>query len=299
MKMKFIPNAVTLKLGRQLLKAQKHSPTILFATGVVGVVATVVVASRATLKLEEVLEKTNENLAMAKELHAQDRPDYSESDYQKDLAYVYVRAFGSVAKLYAPAVFIGVASVAALTGSHYILSQRNVALTAAYAALEKGFDEYRRRVIKEVGPDKERELRYESEVAVIGEETEHGLEMKDVVRAVPNGGSVYARFFDELCPDWKRAPEYNRWFIKCQQNDASTRLKMRGHVLLNEVYESLGHPNTKAGYVVGWLYMKGGDNFIDFGVFNGDSERARAFVNGREGAILLDFNVDGVIYDKI
>jgi hypothetical protein len=63
----------------------------------------------------------------------------------------------------------------------------------------------------------------------------------------------------------------------------------------------LGIDRSKAGSVVGWVITKEGtgDNFIDFGVFDGDNPRARDFVNGREGSILLDFNVDGVIYDKI
>lgn len=56
---------------------------------------------------------------------------------------------------------------------------------------------------------------------------------------------------------------------------------------------------TKAGSVIGWIMNKGGDNFVDFGMFDGSSESVRAFVNGLERSILLDFNVDGVIYDLI
>ena len=50
--------------------------------------------------------------------------------------------------------------------------------------------------------------------------------------------------------------------------------------------------------VVGWV-LGNGDNCIDFGIWDSANEKARDFVNGREGAILLDFNVDGVIYDLI
>jgi hypothetical protein len=41
------------------------------------------------------------------------------------------------------------------------------------------------------------------------------------------------------------------------------------------------------------------DNYINFGIFDGTTEVLRDFVNGLEGAILLDFNVDGVIYNKL
>jgi hypothetical protein len=63
----------------------------------------------------------------------------------------------------------------------------------------------------------------------------------------------------------------------------------------------LGVPRSKAGSVVGWIITGNvTDAYVDFGVWNNDADHnVRDFVNGREGSILLDFNVDGVIYDKI
>jgi hypothetical protein len=117
----------------------------------------------------------------------------------------------------------------------------------------------------------------------------------------PDDPSIYARFFDPTSPSWSKEPEYNLIFLKCQQNYANDLLKSRGHVFLNEVYDMLGMERSKAGAVVGWLLSKNGDtdNFVNFGVFDGREQVARDFVNGREGAILLDFSVDGVIYDGI
>ena len=60
----------------------------------------------------------------------------------------------------------------------------------------------------------------------------------------------------------------------------------------------LGIDRTKAGNIVGWIYDEKhpvGDNFVDFGIYVLDNEKARDFVNGRERSILLDFNVDGDI----
>ena len=62
----------------------------------------------------------------------------------------------------------------------------------------------------------------------------------------------------------------------------------------------LGIPKTKAGQVVGWVYDPEhpvGDNYVDFGLFDLDRERVRRFVNGDERNILLDFNVDGNIWE--
>lgn len=295
--MKFIPNAITRKVGRQILLGKKYSPELLFGGGVVGMVGTAVLASRATLKLESVLDETNKNQDKAKTLVAQDRSDYTQDDFKKDMVIIHVRGAMAVCKLYAPAVALGVISVAALTGSHIILNKRNAALTAAYTALEKGFKEYRQRVEAEVGPEKERELRYGVEEEVVSD-TKNGKAVKNKVVSA-NGSSIYARFFDEYSRNWEKTPEYNLLFLRAQQSYANDLLKSRGHVFLNEVYDMLGIDRSRAGAVVGWVISDDGDNFVDFGIFDQNRESARDFVNGREGSILLDFNVDGVIYDKI
>lgn len=298
MNLSIIKNFATQKASRQLLLARKSSPQVLFAGGVVGVVATAVLASKATLQLEETLEDINHKKDQAKALHEQNLDAYSDKDYQQDMAILMVRSVTKVAKLYAPALIVGTASIAALTSSHVILTKRNVALTAAYAALDKGFRDYRDRVINELGEDKDREFLHESEKRKITEKTESGQKTREV--AVATGASIYARFFDELNTEWQRTPEYNMVWLKAKQNYANDRLNSRGHLFLNEVYDMLGMEHSKAGAIVGWVISDdGSDNFVDFGLFNSESPAARDFVNGYEASILLDFNVNGVIYDKI
>lgn len=293
--MKFVPNAVTGKLARQLLKVKKGSPTILFAAGVVGVVGAGVMACRATLKLEEVLDEHKKNMGVAEIIESE---KYTEEDRKKDIAYIHVRTAVKVGKLYAVPVLLGAASIAALTGSHNILSKRNAALTAAYAALEKGFNEYRERVLEQVGEDKEREFRYPLEkVEVVDPETG---KKKNVKRVCGEGMSMYARFFDKNSTSWSLTPEYNVLFLRCQQNWANDRLRAKGHLFLNEVYDALGIERSSEGQVVGWVVDCGGDGYVDFGIFDSPaSDRFFDFVVGNEGGIWLDFNVDGVVYDKI
>lgn len=297
-KLRVAKNFVTSKAGRTLLKGQKHSPVILFGAGVVGVVATTVMASKATLQLDQILSDNEKKMEEAKELLASNHDQYSASDFTKDSAVLKVRLVKDIGRLYAPTVAIGVLSIGALTGSHVVLTRRNAGLVAAYAALDKGFQEYRERVIGLVGAEKEQELRYESESRQVAEDTETGVEVKNITTVGPNGASIYARFFDQMCSNWSPRPEYNLIFLQAQQAYANDMLHARGHVFLNEVYDMLDIPRTKAGAVVGWV-KNNGDNFIDFGIFDRDNSRARDFVNGREGAILLDFNVDGVVYDLI
>lgn len=294
--MKGVPNVIGRKLAHSALLAQKNSPGVLFGVGVVGMVGSTVLACRATLKMDEVLEESQRKLATAKALN---HPEYSERDRSKDIGVIYVQTSVKVMKLYGPAVILGGLSVAALTKSHNILNRRNAALTAAYAALEKGFDEYRQRVVDKYGEEQDQHFRYGTQQVEI--EDEKTGKKRLVTRVSQKDPSIYARFFDQGSSSWSKEPEYNLIFLKCQQNYANDLLRARGHVFLNEVYDMLGIPRSKAGAVVGWLLTPDGqtDNYINFGVFDDKSETARDFVNGFEGAILLDFNVDGVIYDRI
>lgn len=295
MKLATIKNLITSRIGRQILTVQKHSPAILFGAGVVGIVTTVVLASRATLKLEEVLDDAHHDLITVRAL---ENVKYTEEDRKRDTVLIYARTVGKVIRLYGPTVVIGSLSITALTGSHVILTKRNLAVTAAYAALDQGFRQYRERVIDEFGIDKDREFRYAMEDRTFVEETEEGPVTMTLKQIGANGASVYARFFDESSVNWSKRPSYNQLFLTCQQNYANDLLKSRGHVFLNEVYDMLGLPRSKEGAVVGWV-LGNGDNHVDFGVFEGDRYSGMRFVLGHESSVLLDFNVDGIIYDKI
>lgn len=295
--MKFVPSAVTRQIAQRAFEFEKNSPTFLFGAGIAGVMTSTVLACRATLKVQEVLEDAENELNAIKSVV--ENPHYTgEKKLKRAQTRIYTQATGRVVKLYSPAIFVGGASIAALTSSHNALNKRNAALTAAYAALDKGFKEYRERVVEKYGEDDDREFRYGSqEVEIIDEKTGKSRTVTRVPDDVP---SIYARFFDPMSTSWSKEPEYNLLFLRCQQNYANDLLRARGHVFLNEVYDMIGIPRSKAGSVVGWIISRDNrtDNHIDFGIFV-DEHNVRDFVNGREGSILLDFNVDGVIYDKI
>ena len=288
-----IKTIATKGLGRGLLLSKKHSPAILTTVGVVGVVTSAVLASKATLRLEETVEDIQEHLEVARE-----RSDGDTDKHTKEIAYIYARGTLKITKLYGPSVSLGIASIACLIGAQGIMHKRNVALAAAYKAVEQGFSEYRKRVVEDLGVDKDREYRYGPLVTEDIQDEKTG-EVVTIKRFDPNGVSVYAKFFDEYSAQWSKTPEYNLIFVRCQQNYANDLLKARGHLFLNEVYDMLGIERTSAGSVVGWVMSEDGDNFVDFGIYDFGSEKSREFVNGQERSILLDFNVDGVIYDRI
>jgi hypothetical protein len=294
--MSLVPEAINKIVVRNALLAQRSSPGVLLGVGIVGMVGSTVLACRATLKMDEVLDEAKNKLEIAKTL---EHIEYSEKDRKRDISLIYFQTGVSITKLYTPAIIVGVVSIAALTRSHQILTTRNAALTAAYTALDKGFNEYRARVVEKYGENQDRDFRYGTEqVEVVDPKTN---KKKIVKRVSSDDPSIYARFFDQASSSWSKEPEYNLIFLKSQQNYANDLLHARGHVLLNDVYDMLGIPRSQAGAVVGWVLSRNGttDDFISFGVFEDRSDKVRDFVNGREGAILLDFNVDGVIYDKI
>jgi hypothetical protein len=299
-----IKNTITGVIGRSGLVLRKHSPEILMVSGVVGVVVTTVMACKATLKVETIIEESKSKLDKIHYAHENlDKETYSDKDYKKDLTITYTQTGLEFVKLYAPSVIIGVASIGFIIGSHNIMRKRNLAIIAAYKAIEQSFSDYRKRVVEEFGDEKDRMFKngIRLETIKVEETDEEGNVVKTqkiVESADPNGISQYARFFDESSINWSKTPEYNLTFLKCQQNYANDLLRSRGHIFLNEIYDMIGVPRSQAGAVVGWVNGVG-DSFVDFGVFDGEKMRVRDFVNGYERSVLLDFNVDGVIYNMI
>jgi hypothetical protein len=302
--MKFIPDAIARKVAQQRFFASQNSPQILFGVGVVGMVGSTILACRATLQLEEVLDSIENDKRKAEQVKAlvdsgETSKDitYTENEYRKDLAIISTRGVGRIVKLYAPSVLLGAASIGCLTKSHSILMERNLALTAAYTVIDGAFTRYRARVVERYGADVDRDLQYESEeIDIIDEETGKII---NTTRAIDSLGSAYARFYDkESSVNWSPNSDINVVFLRQTQNWCNDHLKSRGHMFLNEVYSELGLSHTKAGAVVGWRWLKdSGDDYIDFGIW--EQEVVNDFFNGREGSILLDFNVDGIIYDKL
>lgn len=300
-----LSNTVLKRVGSSSLVAQANAPKVLFGVGITSMVGSTVMACRATLKVADVLDKAEWDLTRARQLRhssvqeveAGGNDVFTEREKNQTTAYIYARTGYELTKLYTPAIALGVIGVAALTKSHTMLNERYLAVSAAYTALDEGFRAYRERVVGKYGEDQDREFRYGTEVVASGDKK--GA-TKTETRLGPEAASIYARYFDKYSAMWERDPEYNIFFLKAQQNYWNDKLHARGHVFLNEVYSALGITHSQAGSVVGWILSPDSDNYIDFGIFSDKHpDRVRNFMNGEEGAVLLDFNVDGIIFDKI
>lgn len=300
-----IKNKLVNFVGRKGLILKKHSPEILIVAGVVGVGASLVMACKATMKVEKVLDGHKEWMDRI-EKGLEHCPDaYSPADAKKDKVIAYAHLVKDMAKIYAPTIAVTAISLGCIIGSNKILSKRNVALMAAYKGVDEAFKKYRKRVVDEYGEEQDWMFKNGVKKVKTSVIDKDGVEqVVDMIEWNDNSRtkdySQYAKFFDESCPEWSKSPEYNLTFLKCQQNYLNDQLRIRGHVFLNEVYDAIGIKRTTEGSIVGWVYdEEKPENYIDFGIFDGERMQVRDFVNGYERTILLDFNVDGVIFDKI
>lgn len=290
--------------SKAVMKLKKHSPEILVVAGIAGTVVSAVLACKATTKVAEILDETKgtlDTIHEGMETGAINGQEYTTDDGKKDTVVVYAQTGMKLAKLYGPAIILGTLSITSILASNNILRKRNVALGAAYAAIDKSFKEYRGRVIERFGDQVDTELKYGikakkfEEIEVDPETGKEKKVKKTVMVADPNLQSDYAVYFDSKSRNYETNPDYNRMFLKAQQAFANDKLQTRGHLFLNEVLDDLDLPRTPAGQIVGWT-KDGPDGYVNFRIV----EVERETEDGRhEPALLLDFNVEGNIWEKM
>lgn len=296
--------------GKAEFTIKKNSPEILLGAGIVGFVGTVVLACRATCRADEVLEfhrRKIKDIEDAKEIADADpegEMSYDIEIYRQDKAIRYLKTTGNLAKLYAPTVAVGALSLACILTSRNIMQKRYLGVVAAYNGLSAAFEEYRKRVRDEYGEGLDKHFRYGTTYEELPVYDENGkktkekeqVEKTETEMVMPTDDSC--RFFDSSNPNWDKNPTFSMMWLRGQQNILNDILHTRGHVFLNEVYDALGFPHTPQGAVLGWIDGEG-DNCIDFGLYDQNKESVRRFVNGVDNVIMLEFNHDGVIWDKI
>lgn len=307
-------NKMSRSLHKAGFKLKQHSPEILVGIGIVGTVTSVVMACKATLKVNDIIDEAQNDIerihdGVEQKKRTADGAEYTQEIANRDLTIVYAQTAWKFVKLYGPSAAVGIVSVGCLVGSTIILRKRNIALAATVTALDTSFKEYRGRLIERFGEELDRELRFNIKAKEIEERVvdEDGNEtvVKTVVHEVdPNAveHSIYSVFFDDGNIGWSKNPELNKVFLIQQEEAANYRLKKEGFLPLNEVYKMIGAPLTHYGQIAGWVYSDDpdtGDNYVSFGLFNNENEKARDFINLREKTILLDFNCIGNILPYI
>lgn len=298
-----------MAMNKVVAKGKKHSPEILIVAGIAGTVVSAVLACKATLKVGKITEEAKDDV---ERIHAATESGVTEAgetytveDSKKDLTLAYVQTGIKYVKLYAPAVILGTLSIAGILASNNILRKRNVALAAAYTAIDQSFKEYRGRVVNRFGDKVDQELRYGLKAKKVDEtevDPETGKEKKvkkTVEVADPNLRSDFACYFDKTSRNYETNRDFNMMFLRAQQNYANDLLRARGHLFLNEVWDMLDLPRTTAGQIVGWTCDPSApesDGYVDFRI----TEVVKENEDGSfEPAIIIDPNIDGDILSKI
>lgn len=287
--------------NRAVLKVKKYGPEIAMATSVICGVAAFATTIKQTLKIDEVLDKKEEKLDEMKKALKDSYVDYSEKDFKEDEKKLVVKTRVEIAKLYIVPASLFLTSTGLSICAFLKMRARYLGAVAAYNAVSLSFKEYRRRVVEKDGVEKDFEYMYgTSDPEKIIDE--NGNEV-DVPKGIV-GFSPYSIIWSEYLPsgrknvEWDANEKFNEMFLSANQNTANDILNRRGHIFLNEVLDMIGYPHTKAGSVVGWVKDNpNGDSVVDFGIYNKDTDKAKKIL--REGDFLLDFNVDGVIWDLI
>jgi hypothetical protein len=206
----------------------KHSPEILTTLGITGMVATTVLAVKATPKAMRLIDEKN-----------RERDYYGDDGPMPKLEVVK-----TCWKCYAPAVLTGLFSAACLIGANSVNARRNAALATAYKLSETALIEYRDKVLDTVGEKKEQTIRDK----VAREHIEKNPVTKREVIVTGNGKS--------LCFD----PYSSRYFesdielIRRAENTLNKQIlhDICGTATLNEFYDEIGLPHTEIGDDLGW-----------------------------------------------
>lgn len=306
MKKNEIMTKMTRSLGKAKLGLKKHSPEILVAAGIVGTVVSTVMACKATTKLDDILSDTREKMDIVHkgmETGEINGEEYTVEDGKKDTTIFYAKAALNIGKLYAPSLALGALSITSILAGHNILRKRNVALAAAYTAVESSFKKYRDGVIDRFGKEVDDQIRHgvkgtaEVEFTTTDENDNEVTEKKNVDVVDPGAMSEYAKIFDRNSNAWDKDRSMNEYFLHAQENYLNDLLKAQGYLFLNDVYDALDIPKTKAGQIVGWIYDEKnpiGDNCVDLG-------RKEVVIDGAEkgeSAWIIDPNVDGNILNN-
>lgn len=287
-------------------KVKMHDAEITLGLGLVSMGAAIVFAAKDSIKAQEVLIEHAELRQAIEDATAAEIEEYTESDRKKDIVTLYTKTGTGLAKSYARTIIFSGMAVAFILTSNGLMRKRNIGLMAAYTALDSAFTAYRGRVAEEIGEEAEARVKKaitKQELTIVESDNDEGetkeinvLSENDLAKISP-----YAVEFNRHTSAlWSNVPEYNIMFLKAQQNYATDMLRIKKVLFLNEVYDMLGLPRTQAGQVVGWVYGEG-DNFVDFGFYEAyrqsieDGEDRGIF----EQSIVLDFNVDGIVYDKL
>lgn len=297
--------SITTAFYTGVARISKHAPTILSVTASAGVIATGYLAWKAGTRFEDVegrdWDRRKECLKNADNIPDEDVPKI---ERKNRILFIL-----DTVRTVAPAAIVGAATITMIYFSNSISKKRLAAMGAAYATLQTAFDGYKRTMVEALGKESVDKI-LKPKLPNVGKSAEEILssdnksDAADVSDAVVNSLkalSPYARIIaEESSTCWDPNEDYTSQNLAAVQLWANRRLERKGHLFLNEIFDQLGLSRTREGAVVGWLKNGEGDGYVSFGDFDASIYRVPSDDYTRvDSNFIVDFNVDGVIWDRI
>lgn len=308
--------AASAKAGARLAA---NSPHIAVGVGVVGLVTSGVLATRATLKSQDIIEDHKNMVSITHEawkLSLEGKADYSEDDYRKEQFIIWSKTLTALGRKFLVPISLGVLSIGCIYAGQHMMAKRLLSATTAYHGLATTFGIYRKEIQEKLGIEDEREVikNVTTKAQTVGfDGTGANYQFKDdengevEIERVSYPGIVQHWFDENTSPNFRNGYNQNLAFLSDVQRMMNDRLRQRGFLFLSEVYEALGFQWSRTVHDLGWVYTHGSatSSFVDFGL-DLDTPAGTPSVDQmieenalHPNAMLLDFNIDGIITNRI
>ena len=195
---------------------KRNSATILTALGSAGLVATTVMAVKATPKAMELIKQAEE---------------------EKGDKLTRLEAVQTAGKVYIPPIIVGVSTLACIFGANALNKREQAALMSAYALLDSSYKEYKNKVDELYGEEAGREV----QASIARDKYDDSVESEDNKELFYDAFS--GRYFNSTSYDVLQA-EYN----------LNRKLSVETRAYLNDFYMLLDIPPIDAGTELGWSY---------------------------------------------
>ena len=259
-----IPNKAVALISRALGTVKKYSPQIMMVVGAGTSVAAVVEAVKQTPKAMDILEDHKKQIGCCKEALELESEDYTEDDYKKDLAGIYIRTGRDLAKTYALPIVMEMTSLACFFGAHRVMTNRNKMLTTALATATDAYNSYRNKVIEAVGEEKEEQIRLGTTSEKVTKEiTDENGKTKKITEKISivdpkNLDSPYDIIWEDGDPAYDQSEELRNYHIQEVQNHFN-KILFEKHLVpfvsLNDIrkyFKSAAEAPTALGQIVGY-----------------------------------------------
>lgn len=295
--------------GKAVYIAKEYKPEILITIGITSVVGgTIVACCETATKMKPVMDEFGEQLNRVKDDKqrsdeiAETNPDmvYPIKQYRKDITMVYRNLFLQSLKVYALAIILSSFGIACICRSNAIMRKRNIALGAAYTALDQAFKKYREEVKARYGEAVDEEIR----LGIHRDGDKLTMNDEQITKIKEDPKSLHDACQILLGPDdighgvYQSNPTYTLQNVECIRRALDDELERWGYITVNDIRKKFGYSPIPELEEYGCVFDKSGlvtSSHVDFGLYTINKQKTIDFINGEEDFLLIDIGIHGHI----